>query len=80
MFMNKTQIIKKLNSKYDDLLKDDFSSLAYMFLKDIKNNYQLYDIEIYPRVYPYLEKEKTTIENVTFKKIRCDEKNFILYI
>ena len=66
--------------KYYDLLKDDFVSLAYLFLKEIKNNYQLYDIEIYPRVYPYLEKEKTTIENVTFKKIRCDEEKISFYI
>ena len=66
--------------KYYDLLKDDFVSLAYLFLKEIKNNYQLYDIEIYPRVYPYLEKEKATIENVTFKKIICDEEKISFYI
>lgn len=81
------QVLKELNSIYKDnylkyyqLFKDEAGPLAYMFLKEIKNNYELYDIEKYPRVYPYLEKEKQTIENVTFKKIRCDEAKIIFYI
>lgn len=67
-------------NKYWDLLKDDFAILAYTFLDKIKNNYQLYDIEMYPRVYKYLENENTTIKNVDFEKISCEEEKIKFYI
>ena len=54
--------------------------LAYTFLKSVKNNYQLYDIEIYPRVFPYLKKENASIQDVNFEKVSCKEEKISFYI
>ena len=77
---DKNKILKELSKIYHNsykdyysLLKDDFAVLSYTFLDKLKNNYQLYDIEIYPRVYPYLKLEKATIDDVKFSKIECSE-------
>ena len=35
---------------------------------------------MYPRVYPYLQKENAKINDVIFKKIRCEELNINFYI
>lgn len=67
-------------NKYWELLIDDFAILAYIFLNTIKNNYQLYDIEIYPRVFPYIKKENADINEVDFEKISCEEENIKFYI
>lgn len=84
---DENEMLKKFNKiytedykKYYNLVKDDFSILPYIFLDKIKNNYQLYDIEIYPRVYPYLKLEKATIKDVDFKKIECSEKSTKIFI
>ena len=65
---------------YHELAKDDAASLAYFFLREINSNYQLYDIEIYPRIFPYLLQENSTIEKAKFRKIRCDEVNTTIFI
>lgn len=75
-----SNIYKEDYRKYSDLVKDDFAILSYTFLNKLKNNYELADIEIYPRVYPYLKQEKTTIDKVEFKKIRCEEIKMNVYI
>lgn len=74
------KILDKLSTIYHNdykeyhlLLDDEFAILAYTFLDKIKNNYQLYDIEIYPRVYPYLKLENALISDVNFSKIECSE-------
>lgn len=67
-------------NKYWDLLEDDFAILAYTFLDNIKNSYQLYDIEMYPRAFPYLKKENASIKDVNFEKISCEEENIKFYI
>ena len=84
---NPMDILKELNeiytanySNYYNLMKDDFAMLPYTFLDEIKNNYQLYDLEIYPRVYPYLKLEKAKINDVDFKKIECSEKSTKIFI
>lgn len=74
------KIYSKNYKEYWDLIKDDFAILAYTFLDNIKNNYELYDIEIYPRVYPYLEKENAKIEDVNFEKIICEEERIKFFI
>lgn len=74
------EIYKNDFNKYWDLFQDDFVSLVYTFLKDVKNNFQLYDLEIYPRVYPYLKQENAKIEDVNFSKISCDELKTKFYI
>ena len=67
-------------NKYWELMKDDFVILAYTFLDSIKNNYQLYDIEIYPRVFKYIKKENVDIKEVDFEKVSCEEENIKFYI
>ena len=67
-------------NKYWELFKDDFAILAYTFLDSIKNNYQLYDIEIYPRVFKYIKKENVDIKEVDFEKVSCEEENIKFYI
>ena len=54
--------------------------MVYIFLSDVKSNYQLYDIEAFPRSYPYLIMEKATINDITYSKLRCDEDNISFYI
>ena len=68
-----SEIYHKNYEEYYSLLKDDFAILPYVFLDRIKNNYQLYDIEIYPRVYSYLKLENALITDVKFSKIECFE-------
>ena len=74
------EIYKNDYRTYFNLMKDESAVLAYTFLDNIKNSYQLYDIEMYPRVYPYLQKENAKINDVIFKKIRCEELNINFYI
>ena len=66
--------------KYWDLVKDDFAVLAYTFLDKVKNNYQLYDIEIYPRVYKYLKEENAQLEDVDYEKLRCEEEKISFFV
>ena len=75
-----SDIYHKDYNEYWSLVQDDFAILAYMFVENIKNNYQLYDIESYPRVYPYLEKENATIEDVDFGKRICEEENIKFFV
>lgn len=74
------EIYKNDCRTYFNLMRDESAVLAYTFLDNIKNSYQLYDIEMYPRVYPYLQKENAKINDVIFKKIRCEELNINFYI
>lgn len=84
---DKNKILEELSKIYHDdyenyysLLCDDFAVLPYTFLDKLKNNYQLYDIELYPRVYPYLKLEKASINDVNFSKIECSEMKIKIYI
>ncbi len=74
------EIYHKDYHEYFNFIKDDFISLPYTFLEEVKSNFELYDIEMYPRVYPYLEKEQTTIDKVEFRKVACEEANIQIYI
>lgn len=84
---NKNEILKRLfeiynkdYKKYFDLLKDCFATLTYTFLSEIKNNYQIYDIEAYPRAYKYLKINNTNFDDLIIEKYKSNETKTSFYV
>lgn len=81
MILKELSVIYNRNYKeYFELVKDSFATLAYTFLPNIINNFHLYDIELYPRSYKYLEMNNSNIDNLRVEKYECEKVNTRFYI